>query len=214
MKISIFTDKTSWLVKYLHSFIEKIRLNHECNIYHDTNQRIEGDIAFFLSYYEIVSVEKLLLHKNNLVVHASDLPNGKGWSPLTWQILEGMSDIKITLFEATKKVDSGDIYLQETMHFKGHELINEMRQELAKTTLNMCYEFIENYDSIKKMAKKQSGKETFYPRRSFKDSKLDINKTIQEQFNLLRVVENESYPAWFEYMNFQYKLKIEKIEND
>ena len=44
---------------------------------------------FYLSYEKIVEKKVLKKFKNNLVIHASDLPKGKGWSPLSWQILKG-----------------------------------------------------------------------------------------------------------------------------
>ena len=56
--------------------------------------------------------------RNNLVVHASDLPNGKGWSPLTWQILNGKKKIHISLIEAEEKVDSGKIYMKMRKNLK------------------------------------------------------------------------------------------------
>ena len=36
-----------------------------------------------------------------------------------------------------------------------------------------------------------------------------INKTIKEQFNLLRIVNNQEYPAFFEIDGRKYKLTIE-----
>lgn len=36
------------------------------------------------------------------------------------------------------------------------------------------------------------------------------NKTIREQFNFLRVVDNERYPVYFELNGMQFVLKIEK----
>lgn len=42
-----------------------------------------GDLCFYLSCGQIVSGEVLAQFRNNLVVHESDLPSGKGWSPLT-----------------------------------------------------------------------------------------------------------------------------------
>lgn len=44
------------------------------------------------------------------------------------------------------------------------------------------------------------GKESFYPKRSPKDSELDINKSLNEQFNLLRIASNEDFPAFFTKM--------------
>ena len=58
--------------------------------------------------------------------------------------------------------------------------------------------------------RKQTGLTTFYSRRGPEDSKLDINKTISEQFNLMRVCNNEKYPAFFIKDGVKYLLKIEK----
>ena len=73
----------------------------------------------------------------------------------------------------------------------------------------MCLEFIDNYEQYKNPLKQQ-GDETFYKKRTAKDSKLDINKTINEQFNLLRIVDNENYPAFFYKDGKKYILKIEE----
>ena len=54
----------------------------------------------------------------------------------------------------------------------------------------------------------QSGEESFYPRRLPKDSELDINKSIDEQFNLFRIVDNDKYPAFFIKNGKKYVLKI------
>lgn len=47
------------------------------------------DIVFILSYHRIIDTQYLAKHKHNIVIHASDLPQGKGWAPMFWQILEG-----------------------------------------------------------------------------------------------------------------------------
>ena len=66
-----------------------------------------GDVLCLLSCEK--KFNKLNLNKYNLVVHESDLPEGKGWSPLTWQVIEGKRNIPITLFEANSLIDSGNI---------------------------------------------------------------------------------------------------------
>ena len=74
-------------------------------------------------------------NRHNLVVHESPLPTGTGWSPLTWQILEGTNQIQVVLFGAANEVDSGKIYLQEVLEFAGHELIDELQKAQAESTL-------------------------------------------------------------------------------
>ena len=60
------------------------------------------------------------LHRHHLVVHESALPQGQGWSPMTWQIVEGASTIPITLFEAVAELDTLQIYLQKQIDLQGH----------------------------------------------------------------------------------------------
>ena len=74
----------------------------------------------------------------------------------------------------------------------------------------MFWQILEDKNTIPfTMFEASSGEEIFYKKRESKDSKLDIDKTIKEQFNLLRIVNNENYPAFFELDGYRYVLKIE-----
>lgn len=167
-----------------------------------------GDIAFFLSVEQIIKKDVRARNKHNIVVHSSDLPRGKGWSPLSWQILEGKNEIVNTLFEAADQVDAGEIYLQNTIDFEGHELLPELHAAQGESINRLILQFVDAYPSVRGRA--QTGEETFYPKRSAKDSELDPEKTIAEQFHLLRVVDNEKYPAFFHHRGKKYVLKIFK----
>lgn len=208
MKITIFiSDPNCWFTPWAHQLHDQlIKENHQVTFVYKKEDVCEGDIAFYISCYVIIPPKILALHKYNLVCHPSDLPKGRGMSPLTWQILEGKNDIVLTLFEAAEKVDAGKIYLQEIMHFNGTELNEELKRKQGDSTLNLCMQFVQQYSSI--TSREQVGEPTFYAWRKPEDSKLDIHKTIAEQFNLLRVVDNERYPAYFEYLGKKYILKI------
>ena len=154
----------------------------------------KGDVLCLLACEKIF--KKLYLNKHNLVVHESDLPKGKGWSPLTWQILEGKNRIPLTLFEASKKVDAGVIYAKDYIYLEGHELLEEIKHQQGLITNKLINKFIDNMPKLSSTP--QTGKSTYYPKRSSDDSKLNIDKSISNQFNLLRVCDNERYPAFFE----------------
>ena len=209
LSISFCTERNSWLNKFASSFLlEMVKKGHQCSWVHNAEELKKGDICFYLSYEHIVKKEILKKFRNNLVVHASDLPNGKGWSPLTWQILDGKKKIHVSLIEADEKVDSGKIYKKLQIKFNGFELLDELRFSVTDVTFKLCRNFVEKFPQSLKKAKPQNGKETFYPRRFKKDSKLDLNKSILEQFNLFRVVDNDRYPAFFELNGSKYYLMI------
>ncbi len=211
MRISVCSDTDSWSNTYIPEvLLDWLTDGHEVTWTHDADTLPEGDICFFLSYGRIVSADLLKRHGNNLVVHASDLPMGRGWSPLTWQILEGKNQIPVTLFEAAEAVDSGPIYKQVILRFSGLELIDELRHTMMRATIALCRSFVREYPAVITTGTPQQGEPTFYARRRPKDSFIDVDKLVREQFNLLRVVDNERYPAWFEFKGKRFILRIEQ----
>ena len=211
MKVAILTSLDQWFIPYAKQLNKdipnsKLFFNHE--------DIVESfDIVFILSYHQIIDKKYLKSHKHNIVIHASDLPLGKGWAPMFWQILEGKNNIIFSMFEASDGVDNGDIYMKSPLTLTGYELNQELREKQALFINKMCLEFINNY-TIYKVPNRQSGKDSFYNKRTSLDSKLDINKSIKEQFNLFRISSNEEYPAYFEINGHKYKLNIEEVINE
>lgn len=203
MKIAILTSSNQWFIPYAKK-LEKLIENSQ--LFYNHIEIFNFDVVFILSYHKIIDKKFLKQNKHNIVIHASNLPQGKGWAPLFWQVIEGKNAIQFSLFEADEKADNGGIYLQKTLHLDGFELYEELRQKQAKITLELCLEFLQNYKNLK--AKRQKGKESFYPKRSAKDSELDINKSLNEQFNLLRTCSNEEFPAFFYKDGKKFILKI------
>ena len=167
-----------------------------------------NDLAFLLSYERRVPSELLARSEHNVVVHASALPQGKGMSPLAWQVLEGRDIIPLTLFEAVEIVDAGPIYLDDVVHFDGSELLPKMRAVLGAKIIEMCLRFVSDYPEIVELGRPQTGPESRYRVRTPEDSRLDPNQSIGSQFKLLRIVDNRRYPAFFEWNGHRYELSI------
>jgi len=207
MKIQILVDNTdSWIIPYARRLANDLSDRHDSTLIHSPEDVEKGDILVLLGCGQIF--KDLHLNEYNLVVHESDLPKGRGWSPLTWQVLEGQDEIPVTLFEAVEEVDAGPIYDQEVITFEGHELVDELREKQGEATIRLVKRFVCDYPDVQ--GKPQEGEPSYYPRRTPKDSELDTNKTIEEQFDLLRVCDNERYPAFFVKDGERYIIKVEK----
>ncbi len=209
MKIQILVDNpNSWIIPYSKQLVSEIskKFGIEASLLYNHHEVEKGDLLFLLACENIFT--KLNYNTHNLVIHESDLPKGKGWSPLTWQVLEGENRIPITLFEAEKSIDSGEIYLQNYIELSGDELLIEIKHQQGLKTIDLILEFIKNKTKISSYP--QNGESTFYKKRTAKNSALNIHKSIDEQFNLFRVVDNERYPAYFEKNGYKYVLKIYK----
>lgn len=211
MRIQLLVDnKASWMVPYAEQLCSRlVEMKHEARLIFLHDEVVEGDILCLLSCEKVF--KKLSLNKFNLVVHESDLPQGKGWSPVTWQVLEGKNTIPVTLFEAASSIDSGQIYSQAYISLDGTELLEEIKHQQGLVTQSLIMNFIDSLPNIK--GRPQSGDESFYPRRNSDDSRLDIHKSLYDQFDLLRVCDNERYPAHFTMRNEEYVLKIFKKDD-
>lgn len=210
MKICILTDNiNSWFIDYGKRLQEKLTdLGHDVNYVFDKSEIMNGDVCFLLSCSRIVENKYLSLNKNNIVVHASDLPKGKGFSPLQWQILEGKNKIVLSLIEAIDEVDAGPIYFKNCLIFGGHELYYELRDSLGNEIIEMCLKFVNDYYDLKPI--EQSGESSFYKKRTNKDDEIDPNKSITDLFNHFRIADNQNYPLYFYLNNVKYFIRIEK----
>lgn len=213
LKITIMIDnKESYLNDYIAKLITEIKKKgHDVLFVSDPKDIRNGDVLFLLGCNTILTKKMLERSKHNIVIHPSKLPEGRGSAALVNKILEGENKVYLTLFEATEKVDSGNYYFQEPIVFEGHELSDEIRHNQTMKVFELVLKFLGSYYHLQ--PKKQTGKATFYKRRTPKDSELDIDKTIRHQFNLLRVVDNKRYPAFFTHMGCKYIIQIFKDED-
>lgn len=207
-RFALLFDKTNdWLKKYLPDDLNLRKDIEVSNFYEEQNIK-QFDVVFVLGFTRILKKEFLQANDQVLIVHESNLPLGKGFSPLQWQILEGKDNIIFSLLEASEEFDCGDIVDQIELNLDGTELYDEIRSKQAKFTFELIGRFIKKYPNIIK--RKQFGQSTYYRRRKTSDSELNINLTIKELFPLLRIVNNENWPAFFKFNGVKYIIKIYK----
>ncbi len=171
-----------------------------------------GDLLFLISCSCIVKPALRSRYRHSFVIHASDLPEGRGWSPLIWQLLEGRHDIAVTLLEASDPVDSGAVWAKRWLHFTGHELHNEINAALFAAELELMDYALENCDILQPQPQKD-GCASWYRRRTSEDSRIDPYRSLADQFDLLRVADPIRYPAFFELRGHRYEISIRKIRD-
>lgn len=215
MDISILcTDPAHPVVNSLRGWITAISAKgHSVSLFHDKADLKGGDILFLVSCSQMIRDTERNKFRATLVLHASDLPKGRGWSPYIWSILGGADQITVSLLEAKDPVDTGAIWLKEKFELEGHELLPEINEMLFKAELSLMTKAVEKFNEIVPVP--QSGDAGIYLRkRTPEDSRLDPEKTIAEQFDLLRVVDAQRFPAFLDYRGKRYLVKIEKDENE
>ena len=210
MKITILCSDTLHPVNaHLQSWIARHQA-HQVDLVRSKSELSHGDLLFLISCSEIVSEQDRKPYSKNLVIHASDLPRGRGWSPHIWQIIGGSTVLTLTLLEAANKVDSGDIWKKLQVNVSKDALWDEINHAVFNAELKLMDFAVENFGAIEPQAQSTLVEPTYHSKRSPTDSQVDPKKSIEEQFDLIRVCDPDRFPAYFELHGHKYLIRLEK----
>jgi len=127
-----------------------------------------------------------------VVFHMTDLPYGRGGTPVQNLILRGFTKTKITAISPVDEIDAGPIYLKRDLSLEG--TVAEIYDRASKT----IYEDIIPY-IIKNNPKpvEQKGKVTRFKRRKPKDSDISRLTNLKSVYDYIRMLDGEGYPPAF-----------------
>jgi methionyl-tRNA formyltransferase len=183
---------------------------HKVDIVQKKSQLSGGDIVFLISCSEIMNASDRAKYKACLVLHASDLPKGRGWSPHIWELMHGAKAITLSMLEVEDKVDSGRIWRKTNISVPKHALWDEINHLLFTAEVELIDYAVQNFALVTPQNQMETELPTYYPKRTPQDSQIDPNKSISEQFDLIRVCDPNRFPAFFEHFGKRYILKLEK----
>ncbi len=215
MKITILCSSAEHPINpYLDRWMECHAGSHTIEVVREKAQARGGDLLFLISCAEIVTQRDRAAYSKTLVIHASDLPLGRGWSPYIWQILEGKEKIPVTLLEAEDKVDSGNIWHQVICNIPKHALWDEINDSIFDAELTLMDYAVSNFSTCKPKEQASDIEPTYYPKRKPSDSEVSAEISLAEQFDKIRVSDPHRFPAYFFIYGHKYKLIVEKLPND
>lgn len=139
--------------------------------------------------------------------HETDLPRGRGCAPLQWTVLNGEEDLTVSFFELAEKVDTGRILGKASAPLKRTMLLEEMREMAAALYCELLDRCLMPFLSGVLKPQAQTGEPSRYRKRGPADSRLDPDKSLRELWDLLRVCDNEAFPAWFEIDGEKFLLR-------
>ena len=215
MKITIVCSNPAHPVNtYLSAWVQRHGQDHDIELVRKKSEFTGGDILFLVSCGEIISAKDRSLYSVCLVLHASDLPRGRGWSPHIWELASGAFHITLSLLEAEDKVDSGRIWQKVQIPVPPTALWDEINHLLFTAEAQLMDFALAAYGRIQPEEQSKDIKPTHYQLRTPHDSLIDPHKSIAEQFDLIRVCDPQRFPAFFEYRGQRFALKLEKLNDE
>ena len=211
MKIDILnTSEQHPINSYLEKFKSEFEISHSVSILRSSFELSGGDILFLISCNEKLEKGKLELYDYRFVLHASDLPKGRGWSPHIWDIIKGANYIWLSLIDAAEKIDTGDIYCKLKIEIPKSALWDEINRLIFKAEIQLMKYAVEHYGELEPSPQSREIEATYHKKRTPNDSEIDPKKSIIEQFDHIRVCDPDRFPAFFKLNGVKYKIILEK----
>ena len=164
-------------------------------------QNNEFDIGISYGWQRIIPQSILNEFKHGVFgTHASPLglPYGKGRSPLNWSIIRDFRQVYFNFFKYIAKADSGLVYSTTKFEINDWDTIESIKVKDLIVTENEVGKLINGYknNDIKVFPQKNNIEETFFPKRSPKDGKIDLSLGVRDTYNLIRGV-SKPFPGAF-----------------
>lgn len=211
LKIEILCSSPDHPVNdWLRRWIKGRSAQDTVRLIHDKSQIQSGDLLFLISVSELIGQDTRARFQHTAVVHASDLPEGRGWSPHVWTILSGGNAIVISALEAEDRIDSGAIWEKTRIEIPKTALCDEINERLFDATLELMAKVCDMIEAGEQPQPQDDRAPSYWPRRTPKDSEIDPHGSISSQFDAIRVSDPDRYPAFFRLHGEIFEIRLKK----
>ncbi len=170
-------------------------------------KKINPSYIFFPHWSDIISKE-IYSAFNCVVFHMTDLPYGRGGSPLQNLIVRGHKKTKISAIKVADGIDAGDIYLKKNLDLSG--TASEIFLRAGELMKAMVMEIVEKSPQ----PQKQEGEIVVFKRRKPEDSNVAPLTSLENLYDYIRMLDAEGYPhAFLETEHFRLEFTKAKIES-
>ena len=146
----------------------------------------------FFPHWSWMIPKEIYANYDCIVFHMTDLPFGRGGSPLQNLIARGIYSTKISAIQVTDGLDCGDVYMKRPLDLK-----NGSATDIFKKASDIVFQMIEDIVRKKPLPHKQEGKVIVFKRRTPEESALPLDESLVKVYDWIRMLDAESYPRAF-----------------
>ena len=206
MKQYVILSEKSWHQEsfdYLKSKFPEYGWTHLKTVEDFTLSKLEKikPEKIFIPHWSYIIPSEIFLKYECIVFHMTDLPFGRGGSPLQNLIVRGHKETKISALRVQKGLDSGPVYLKKKVELEG--TAKEIFIRSARVIEEMIGEII--VKNLKPVP--QEGDVTEFKRRKPSQSDIAELDSLEKVYDYIRMLDCEGYPqAFFENENFRFEF--------
>lgn len=163
----------------------------------------------FIPHWSHIIPEKIFSTYECVVFHMTDLPFGRGGSPLQNLIVRDIKETKISALKVVAELDAGPIYLKRELGLDGSAKVIFKRATIIIG--NMIEQIIK--ENLQPVA--QQGVPVIFKRRTPSQSDLKAVVSINEAYDYIRMLDAEGYPhAFLETGNLRFEFTDADLSED
>ena len=177
------------------------------------------DISLLEFDFFVVMGHPFLLKRNLLELrpgigfHPSMLPQRRGRAPINWAIIDGLTEIGVSLFHLDHGVDSGNIIFQQTIPVEKNDTAANLVTKISEVLVASLGEILVAWPNLPSIEQDENNA-SYTEKREPKDGEITKDMTAGEAARLVRAL-NGPYPSAFIVMENGEKLYInEASENE
>lgn len=182
----------SWNIRNYNSWIppagyRKFLISNRNKLTYKTLKNLAPEYIFFPHWSWIIPKE---VYENFecVVFHMTDLPFGRGGSPLQNLLIRGIYKTKILAIRAVEKLDSGPIYLKKPLDIR-----DGSAQEIYERASKIISEMINYIITKNPRPKPQRGKVVIFKRRTPAQSEIPKELNTGRLYDFIRMLDAEGY---------------------
>lgn len=143
-----------------------------------------------------------------VVFHMTDLPYGRGGSPLQNLIVRGHKDTKISALRVVKGLDAGAVYLKKNLSLNG------AASEILRRCSKIVFSMISKIAAAEPKSVKQRGMVVVFRRRKPEDGNIDALRNIDKIYDYIRMLDAEGYPrAYIDLDSIRLEFEGAKLKS-
>jgi len=148
----------------------------------------------FFPHWRWIVPKNILDHYECVCFHMTDVPYGRGGSPLQNLIMRGHKNTVLTALQMEEGLDTGPVYFKKSLSLSGDAY--EIYQRMAALSWDMILNFIEK----EPRPSPQIGEPVIFKRRVSNDSKIPVGLDLEQVYDYIRMLDAPGYPpAFIEY---------------
>lgn len=167
----------------------------------DAVHAINPSYIFFLHWSWRVP-EELVRDFECVCFHMTDVPYGRGGSPLQNLIVRGHRETKLTALRMTAAFDAGPVYLKRPLSLEGNA------EEILIRASEVSAQMIKIIVARRPKPRAQRGTPTVFQRRKPAESLIPSQPSLRALHDFIRMLDADGYPrAFLDHHGFRYEFR-------